>query len=204
MLSASAPTSTAAAGFVVARMLLAVPEAVLLDRFADRAGRGSWPLRNPVGIAALRLLDGGFSPDAVRAEWPSLITGTGAVELHESARLGLDPALLRAELEEHYSSVGLTREHAPGVAADHLGKQLLCLAHQSAALVRLEGAERVAAVARLVEFRTAHPDRFCADVVAELRVRGRTRLAVALPGLIECVLQGLDAWAFDSAPALHD
>lgn len=187
---ASAPTATATAGFVVARLLLRPPDGALLDRLADRAGRRTWPLHNPGSVAALRLLDEGFSPNAVGAEWQALLGGpTPAVRSRESDWIGCDEPALRAELQARYCDAGLGLQQFGDAEPDQLGVELHHLAHLAAVAAKADdgvGDE-------IVRFRADHLDRFCPLVLDELRARAHTPLLAALPGLVDGFLEGLDA-----------
>ncbi|MBK8447190.1 MAG: molecular chaperone TorD family protein [Micropruina sp.] len=189
---ASAPTATATAGFVVARLLLKPPDGALLDRLADRAGRRTWPLHNPASVAALRLLDDGFSSSAVGAEWQALLGGpTPAVRLRESEWTGADEPELSAELVARYRDAGLGLTQFGAAEPDQLGVELHYLAHLAAVAAKTDtdsgGAAEIAA------FRSDHVDRFCSLVLDELRARAHTPLLAALPGLVDGFLEGLDA-----------
>lgn len=188
----SAPTATATAGFVVARLLLRPPDRALLDRFADRAGRRAWPLHNPASVAALQLLDDGCSPTATDAEWQALLGGRPAtVRLRECEWVPADEAALVAGLEQRYRDAGLSLQQFGDAAPDHLGVQLHYLAHLAVVAAKTDTDDGVGA--QIAQFRADHVDRFCSLVLSELRARARTPLLAALPGLVDGFLEGLDA-----------
>lgn len=187
----------AAAGFAVARLLSAPPNAPTLERFSVRGDRQSWPIDNESSGRALELMADGFDVAAVRTEWVRLLgDGPETVELRESGWRGLDPDVLGRELDECYGRVGLTATHLGGPPSDHLGAELAYLAHLTAALARTVGDDdaeaTVVTARRILGFRGEHVDHFGAAALAALGDRARTPVIRALPGLAHGVLEALD------------
>ncbi len=191
----------AAAGFAVARMLAAAPDQGLLERFADVAGRRSWPVRNGPSLTGLRLIARGFHPEQVRSEWVQLFGDTpGAITLRESSWLGTDPGTLEAELVDWYHAAGTTSDHLGKHPLDHLSVELAHLAQLSALHGRAEtSADRDTAEGcrQLIgTFRTDHVDPYWRAVATEIGDRAGTTVLLALPDLLAGFMGALEGLRF--------
>lgn len=160
------------------------PDVAVLLRFAEPAGRASWPLRDPASVAALELLAGGVDQDRTRAEWERLFGGgPAALDLTESGNLGEPAERLRRELAGHYRTAGLGEEAFEGAPADHLGRELRYLAHLVGELARDESVERLRD--EISGFTREHCDRYRGRVLERIQERAEEPLWRALPGLAE-------------------
>ncbi len=200
-----AEAGVASAGFAIARLLSAPPDARMLELFARDSDRASWPIHNDLSDRALDIIAKGFVPDAVRDEWVQLLGECpDAVELRESRWRGLDSDVLGSALARRYASAELGRTHLGEQRPDHLSVELAYLAHLTADLARAIGQEpdEVATAIRgdLASFRREHVDTFCGEALAELGERARTAVLRAVPGLTAGFLAALDGLIATAAP----
>jgi TorA maturation chaperone TorD len=189
----------AAAGFVVSRMLLAEPGPGLLERFADRSLAASWPLADPRSQAGLHLISTGFSPVAVGADWRRLFGEGAGIVLLESRRRLLDEPALRQALQETYRGDGF--DAVRDQPSDHLGAELMYLAHLAAQIARAEPAAQADLEAKLIGFRAEHVDPLWALVEPELSSQAHTAVLQALPHLIGGFLLALEEMVAEPRPA---
>lgn len=193
----------AAAGFVVSRMLLAKPGPGLLERFSDSKLWSSWPVANQESKDGLQLLSAGFASAAVETEWDQLFSGgPGKIELRESQCRESSETALVAELAKTYQSDGFSPGHSAGQPEDHLGLELMYLAHLGTVLARANPASAGLVQAKLNGFRAEHVDPVWAVVAPQIGDRAQTAVFRALPGLVTGFLAALTSELSDSAPAV--
>lgn len=160
----------------------------------------SWPVRNEASLAALAGISRGFDPGEVMAEWRTLLGEPGLV-LREGEATGTDPEPLEAGLVADYTAEGFSLAHTSGRPRDHLGVELMFLAHLASRLSQTfpdADREGVRLAGVISGFRRDHLDAFAPQALASLGDRATTAVLVAVPGLATGFLTALEAVAAGS------
>ncbi|MDP9832235.1 MULTISPECIES: TorD/DmsD family molecular chaperone [Trueperella] len=156
----------ATALYSLSRFYAEAPNREVLARFADPAMAQTWPLRDPVSLAAIaEIADGHESVYALNAEFAALIGPSGSLRLTESEFTGEDPLQLVEVLAQQYREAGYASQKTQSYPRDHVAVELGFLAH----LIVASGEDE-----RVRRFLREHLDRYVVELLDELEAHART------------------------------